>query len=95
MDEIYTDNSDYGYRMIHQVLIEEGFSIGKGRVLMYMGLLGIQAIYPTKKPLTSLKYPIHKIYDYLLKPYWTKMEEQKVFMYLPPMKCGVMIYHLH
>ena len=33
MDEIYTDNSDYGYRMIHQGLLEEGYSIGKDRVL--------------------------------------------------------------
>ncbi len=82
MDEIYTDNSDYGYRMIHQGLLEEGYSIGKDRVLKYMGILGIQAIYPTKKHLTSLKHPEHKIYDYLLKPYWTRTGRTKS-VYVP------------
>ena len=82
MDEIYTDNSDYGYRMIHQGLLEEGFRIGKDRVLKYMGVLGIQAIYPTKKRLTSIKHPTHKIYDYLLKPYWTKNGRTKS-VYVP------------
>jgi len=77
MDEIYTDNSDYGYRMIHQELLEEGYSIGKDRVLKYMGILGIQALYPTKKRLTSLQHPEHQIYDYLLKPYWTKTGRTK------------------
>jgi len=82
MDEIYTDNSEYGYRMIHQELLEEGHSIGKDRVLKYMGILGIQAIYPTKKRLTSIKHPEHKIYDYLLKPYWTKNGRTKS-VYVP------------
>lgn len=72
MDEIYTENSDYGYRLIHQQLLEDGYSIGKDRVLKYMGILGIQAIYPTKKRLTSIKDGRHEIYDYLLKRYWTK-----------------------
>lgn len=72
MDEIYTENSDYGYRIIHQQLLEDGYSIGKDRVLKYMGTLGIQAIYPTKRKLTSIKDAGHKTYDYLLKPYWTK-----------------------
>ena len=71
MDEIYTDNSDWGYRFIHQQLIEDGYSIGVNRVLQYMGILGIQAIYPTKKKLTSVKDSEHKIYPYLLKEYWT------------------------
>ncbi len=82
MDEIYTDNSEYGYRMIHQELLEEGYSIGKDRVLKYMGVLGIQAIYPTKKRLTSIKHPEHKIYDYLLKPYWTQKDRTKS-VYVP------------
>ncbi len=82
MDEIYTDNSEYGYRMIHQELLEEGYSIGKDRVLKYMGVLGIQAIYPTKKRLTSIKHPEHKIHDYLLKPYWTKNGRTKS-VYVP------------
>jgi putative transposase len=72
MDEIYTDNPEYGYRFIHAQLKEDGYVIGNNRVLKYMGILGIQAIYPTKKKLTSLKNSEHKIYPYLLKPYWEK-----------------------
>ena len=82
MDEIYTDNSEYGYRMIHQELLEEGYSIGKDRVLKYMSILGIQAIYPNKKRLTSINHPEHQIYDYLLKPYWTKKGRTKS-VYVP------------
>ena len=77
IDEIYTDNSEYGYRMIHRQLLEDGHSIGKDRVLKYMGILGIQAIYPTKKRVTSLKNSEHKIYPYLLKEYWTTIGKTK------------------
>jgi putative transposase len=72
IDEIYTDNPEYGYRMIHQQLIEDGYRIGNNRVLKYMGLLGIQALYPHKKKLTSSKDAEHPTYPYLLKEYWYK-----------------------
>lgn len=77
IDEIYTDNSEYGYRFIHRQLLEEGHIIGKDRVLKYMGVLGIQAIYPTKKRVTTLKNSEHKIYPYLLKEYWTQNKKTK------------------
>lgn len=38
IDEIYTDNPDYGYRYVHRQLLEDGFNIGKDRVLKYMGI---------------------------------------------------------
>jgi putative transposase len=82
IDEIATDNSEYGYRFIHQHLLEDGYSIGKDRVLKYMGILGIQAIYPTKKRLTSIKNQEHKIYEYLLKQYWTKVGRSRQ-VYVP------------
>jgi len=82
IDEIATDNSEYGYRFIHEQLKEDGFSIGKHRVLKYMGVLGIQAIYPTKKKLTSLKNQAHPVYEYLLKQYWTKIDRRKT-VYVP------------
>ena len=72
MDEIYTDNPEYGYRMIHQHLLEDGYSIGNNRVLKYMGILGIQALYPRKKHITSIRDQEHPAYPYLLKPYWYK-----------------------
>ncbi|RXJ75186.1 IS3 family transposase [Arcobacter sp. F155] len=67
IDEIYTDVSFYGYRRIHMQLKEYGFNIGVNRVLKYMNTLGIQAIFPRKKRLTSIKNYQHKIYPYLLK----------------------------
>lgn len=82
IDEIATDNSEYGYRFIYEQLKEDGFMIGRNRVLKYMGILGIQAIYPTKKRLTSLKNQEHKIYEYLLKEYWTKVGRSKT-IYVP------------
>jgi len=77
MDEIYTDNPEYGYRFIHQQLKEDGYQIGNNRVLKYMGILGIQALYPTRKRILSLKNKEHKIYPYELKPYWTYNKKTK------------------
>lgn len=82
IDEIATDNSEYGYRFIHQQLLEDGYSIGKDRVLKYMQFMGIQAIYPTKKHLTSIGNPEHKIYEYLLKEYWSRAGRTKQ-VYVP------------
>ena len=72
IDEIYVDNPDYGYRMIHQQLLEDGHNIGNNRVLKYMRLLGIQALYPHKKRNTSIKNSTHPVYPYLLGEYWYK-----------------------
>jgi len=82
IDEIATDNSEYGYRFIHQQLLEDGYSIGKDRVLKYMQFMGIQAIYPTRKRLTSIKNQEHNIYAYLLKEYWTTTGKTKQ-IYVP------------
>lgn len=72
IDEIYTDSPEYGYRYIHAQLLEDGFGIGKDKVLRMMHTLGISAIYPHKKKITSIKHPQHHIYEYLLKEYWVK-----------------------
>ena len=77
IDEIYTDNPDYVYRYIHGQLLEDGFNIGKDRVLKYMGTMGIEAIYPHRKKSTSIKDIGHKIHNYLLEPYWTTSGKTK------------------
>ena len=82
IDEIATDNSEYGYRYIHQQLLEYGYNIGKDRVLKYMQLMGIQALYPTKKRLSSIKNPEHTIFPYLLKEYWSRTGKTKQ-IYVP------------
>ena len=38
IDEIATDNSEYGYRLIHAQLKEDGYSIGKNRGLKDNGI---------------------------------------------------------
>ena len=82
IDEIATDNSEYGYRFIYEQLKEDGYAVGRNRVLKYMGILGIQAVYPTKKKLTSIKNKGHKVYEYLLKKYWTRVGK-KNSVYVP------------
>jgi len=67
IDEIYTKTPCYGYKKIHYKLLEEKFSIGKDRVLKYMKILGVEAIYPKKKKCLSKKNKEHKKYPYLLK----------------------------
>lgn len=82
IDEIYTDNSDYGYRYIHKQLLEDGINVGRDRVLKYMGIMGIEAIYPHKKKSTSNKNEEHKIYKYLLDEYWTHSNKTRK-LYVP------------
>lgn len=64
MDAIYTEHPYYGYRSIRDELVGEGFSIGNDRVLKYMKILGLEAIYPKKK--TTIADRTHKVYPYLL-----------------------------
>ena len=67
MDEIYTESPYYGYRRIHQVLIQEGRTVNPKQVLKLMRILGIQALYPKKKRNTSIADANHAKYPYLLK----------------------------
>ena len=67
MDEIFTKYPFMGYRRIYCNLLEEGYSIGRDRVLKYMGILGLEAIYPKKQSTLSIPNREHKIYPYLLR----------------------------
>ena len=68
IDEIYTDIScTYGYRFMHQQLLEDNMKIGVNKVLKLMNLMGVQAVFPKKRKLTSIKNHEHKIYPYALK----------------------------
>jgi putative transposase len=84
ISEIYTNDSDYGYRQIHKQLTKDlGYKIGKERVLKYMRLLNIKAIYPKPKRLTSIKDKEHKVYPYLLKDYWSYKPDYTKSVYVP------------
>jgi putative transposase len=54
-----------GSRMLRDMLNREGFDIGRRHVGTLMRRMGIEALY--RKPNTSKKHPIHKIYPYLLR----------------------------
>ena len=73
VDKIYQENPDYGYRFIHKQLLEDGFNVGRDKVLRIMQSMGLQAIYPRKKKSTSNKNKEHKVYKYLLDKYWTNI----------------------
>lgn len=67
IDEIFTEMPFYGHRRIYRQLMDEEIAIGRHRVARYMKVLGIKALYPTKKRNTSIRNKEHAIYPYLLK----------------------------
>jgi putative transposase len=67
IDDIYTEIPFYGYRKVHQQLLDDGYDVGANRVRKYMKELGLKVIYPTKQIKTTLANPEHKKYPYLLR----------------------------
>lgn len=60
IDEIYTYiSSTYGYRFMRQQLLEDGYRVGVNKVNRLMNVMGIQAISPKKRKLTSIKKHEH------------------------------------
>lgn len=65
--EIYAKSDcRYGYRKVHNELLEIGYVIDKKKVHKMMQELGLQGIYPKKKCITTIANKEHKIYPYLL-----------------------------
>jgi putative transposase len=48
---------------MHKQLLQDGFTIGVNKVNRLMNQMGIQAIFPKKRRLTSIKNQQHKIPD--------------------------------
>jgi putative transposase len=65
MDELHLDYPFAGSRMLRDLLIAEGFTVGRLHVATLMKRMGIEALY--RKPNTSKPAPGHKIYPYLLR----------------------------
>jgi putative transposase len=65
MDELHLDFPFAGSRMLRDLLVAEGFTIGRLHVSALMKRMGIEALY--RKPNTSKPTPGHKIYPYLLR----------------------------
>ena len=65
MDELHLDFPFTGSRMLRDLLVAEGFTIGRLHVSTLMKRMGLEALY--RKPNTSKPAPGHKIYPYLLR----------------------------
>jgi putative transposase len=65
MDELHLDYPFAGSRMLRDLLVAEGFTVGRLHVATLMKRMGIEAIY--RKPNTSKPAPGHTIYPYLLR----------------------------
>ena len=71
IDKIFTEvSSSYGYRMMHQQLLEDGYRVGVNKVGKLMNKMGIEAIHPKKKRQSFDKsHPECSAYQYLLSAY--------------------------
>ena len=71
IDKIFTDiSSSYGYRMMHQQLIEDGYTVGVNKVGRLMRQMGLEAIHPKRKRQSFNKgAPESDKYPYLLSAY--------------------------
>lgn len=67
MDKIYTDRPFYGSRRIRYELAHtHQIAIARDHVRRLLRIMGLEAIYPRRKPNTSLANIQHKKYPYLL-----------------------------
>ena len=65
MDELHLEYPFAGSRMLLDLLVAEGFTVGRPHVSTLMKRMGLEALY--RKPNTSKPAPGHKIYPYLLR----------------------------
>lgn len=65
MDELHLAYPFGGSRMLRDLLLAEGFTVGRLHVSTLMKRMGIEALY--RKPNTSKPAPGHQIYPYLLR----------------------------
>jgi len=65
IDQVHTDEPCYGYRKMTELLQRDGHEVNRKRVARLMKVMGVSALYCTKKP--NLSAPGHKIYPYLIR----------------------------
>jgi putative transposase len=65
MDELHLAYPFAGSRMLRDLLVAEGFTVGRLHVSTLMKRMGIEALY--RKPNTSKPAPGHQVYPYLLR----------------------------
>lgn len=65
MDELHLELPFCGARMLRDLLVQEGWRIGRKHVTTLMRRMGIEAIYRRKN--TSRPHPEHAVFPYLLR----------------------------
>jgi putative transposase len=65
IDELHLEHPFAGARMLRDMLRREGRQVGRRHVATLMRKMGLQAIY--RKPNTSRRHPVHRVYPYLLR----------------------------
>jgi putative transposase len=65
LDRLHLEHPFAGSRMLHGLLIGEGYKIGRRHVKTLMKRMGIEALY--RRPRTTKPAPDHTIYPYLLR----------------------------
>jgi putative transposase len=65
IDELHFDYPFAGSRMLRDLMMAEGFQVGRRHVGTLMKRMRIEAVY--RKPNTSKPAPGHRIYPYLLR----------------------------
>lgn len=65
IDEIHLDHPFAGSRMMRDLLCHEDIHFGRRHVSTLMRRIGIEALY--RKPNTSRRHPLHRVYPYLLR----------------------------
>jgi putative transposase len=65
MDELHLEFPFAGSRMLRDLLVAEGFTVGRLHVSTLMKRMGLEALY--RKPTTSKPAPGHQVYPYLLR----------------------------
>jgi len=65
IDELHLELPFCGSRMLRDLLLKEGFAVGRKHVATLMRKMGIEALY--RKRNTSRRHPAHPIFPYLLR----------------------------
>ena len=65
LDRLHLEHPFAGSRMLHGLLLAEGYKIGRRHVKTLMKRMGIEALY--RRPRTTKSAPGHTIYPYLLR----------------------------
>ena len=65
IDELHLEYPFAGARTLRDLLLREGFAVGRKRISQLMRVMGIEALY--RRPTTSRRHPEHTIYPYRLR----------------------------